>query len=543
MHLQLTSIIRTRRPIAVLGAVALAASGLALATASPTHAAARPFTDRVSVTTGGFHAGSGTSRVGGASRQTNALSTDGRFAVFESSAPMTNRAGQARVWQIFVRDRKLGTTTLVSVGHRGQLANHNSDEAVMSEDGRYVAFRSTATNLVPGDTNDKSDVFVRDLRRGTTTRVSTSASGGQLTIPGNTPVGAASPAISPDGRYVGFISHAKGLTSDDEPGAQAYLKDTVTGAIEVVSRNSLGATGHVVTGSSLGVSRGGKKVSFLSLDAFLVPGENNHDTDVFVRDRSAGTTTLVAAGEDGSKNPVMNTEGTHVAFVARNAEVSLPGAPAGIDQVYIRDLATGTTLAASRHSDGAWANDHSKAPAISRDGRHVSFNSFASNLVGGDTNRQADVFRHDTATGRTIRVSLRSNGTQSSHASGITAISGNGMHVLFESHAPDITPLPTSNWGNVFVRSVDGSYPAMRASVGILPTKTPRATKRKVRTTGIAAGQPVKVVWKQGKRRTTNNLSVRSNAITLKAPKRHGKYKVTVSYAGKLLRTRTIQVR
>lgn len=526
----------------MLGAAATALSGLVML-APPAVAAPAPFTDRVSVTTGGFHAGSGTGRLGTASRQADALSANGRYVVIESSAPLTPGVSRAPAWHIFVRDRKLGTTTLASVGHRGQAANGKSGDAVISADGRYVAFLSEATNLVPGDTNARSDVFLRDLRRGTTTRVSTSSTGGQLTLPGNGTVGASSPAISPDGRYVGFISAASGLTADDETGSQAYLKDTVTGALEVVSRDAHGVPAHVVTGSSLGVSRGGRKVSFYSLDAYLVPGENNHNPDVFVRDRVAGATTIVPAGPNGSKNPAMNADGTHVAFIARDTPHLVPGAPAGIDLVYVHELASGTTVAASRSSAGVWADAHSKGPTLSHDGRFVSFNSFATNLVPADTNGEADVFRHDTTTGRTIRVSVRSNGRQNSLNSSLAAISGNGMHVLFESHARDLTQVATTGWGDVFVRSVDGSLPAMNARVAALPSRMARKSSRKVSVSGIAAGQKLRVVWKSGRHKKVQNIPVRARGVKIVAPGRAGKHKVSVTYAGRVLRTRTIVVR
>lgn len=172
-------------------------------------------------------------------------------------------------------------------------------------------------------------------------------------------------------------------------------------------------------------------------------------------------------------------------------------------------------------------------PCLARDGDDLQ----------AAANGAADAFRHDTATGRTIRVSVRTDGQQNTYGSRLPAISGNGMHVLFESHAKNLTPVGTSGWGNVFVRSIDGAYPALHARVGKLPARMPRKKKGKVPTFGIAAGQQLRVVWKQGKRKTNQNVRVKSNSITLKAPNRRGRYKVTISYAGQVLRTRAVAVR
>ncbi len=521
----------------------MTAAALAVPHSAAAAASGKPFTDRISVTTGGFHGGHGGSDLGDRALQMSSLSKDGRFALVESAAPLTGKTHHTLNVQIFLRDRKLGTTTLVSVGHRGQLANEGSFDPVMSEDGRYVAFQSYATNLVPGDTNGKSDVFLRDLRAKTTTRVSTSDDDAQLTIPGNSTYGAGSPAISPEGRYVGFVTSAAGLAADDSTATEAYLKDTVTGALEVVSRGQHGQPVDVLAASSIGISDGAERVSFISGRSTVVPGDTNGDPDIFIRDRTAGTTTMVPVGQDGSGRPALSADGTHIAFVARNAPTLVAGAPAGIDVVYVHNLVDGVTTAVSRSSTGDWGNTHSSSPAISADGRFVSFTSGASNLIPGDTNGQADVFRHDLLTGQTIRVSVRTNGRQNSLSSRKSAISGDGQHVAFETHGGDLTPVATEGWGQVFVRSLNGAYPPLLAKVGKLPKKMSRKNKTKVATSGIAGGQSLKIVWRIGKKKSQQSVKVKGNKIVLKAPAKRGKHTVRISYDGRLLRKGKITLR
>ncbi|WP_110206892.1 TolB family protein [Nocardioides daejeonensis] len=529
--------------VALLSATAIVGSALASPSAAAT---TKPFTDRVSVTTGGFHGGHGGSTLGDRPIQRDSLSKDGRYALIESAAPLTGKTHHTLNVQVFLRDRKLGTTTLVSVGHRGQLANQGSFDPVMSDDARYVAFQSYATNLVPDDTNGKSDIFVRDLKARTTTRVSTSTNGAQLTIPGPSTYGAGSPAISPEGRYVGFVSGASGLVSGDSTATEAYLKDTVTGELEMVSRGQHGLAESVLPASSLGISRHARRVAFHSGSSTVVPGDTNSDPDIFIRDRTAGTTAMVPVGEDGSGQPALSADGTRIAFVARNTPALVAGAPAAIDVVYVHNLVNGTTAAVSRSSTGAWGNAHSTAPAISADGRYISFTSSASNLVAGDTNGQADVFRHDAVTGQTTRVSVRRNGGQNALSSRRSAISGDGQHVLFETHGGNLTPVGTGGWGQVFVRSLNGAYPALLAKVGKLPKKMTwkrKHPKAKVATSGIAAKQSLQVIWKSGKKKITTTVTVKSKKLVLKAPRARGRYNVTVRYAGHQLRKGRVTIR
>ncbi|MGZ4664922.1 MAG: TolB family protein, partial [Frankiaceae bacterium] len=150
------------------------------------------------------------------------VSANGRYVAFISGAANLVPGDTNTESDVFVRDRRAGTTTRVSVSNTGAQANGYSYEVAVSANGRYVAFDSNATNLVPGDTNDAQDVFVRDRRAGTTTRVSVSNSGAQ----GNG--GSGDPAVSANGRYVAFNSFATNLVPGDTNDARdVFVRDRV----------------------------------------------------------------------------------------------------------------------------------------------------------------------------------------------------------------------------------------------------------------------------------------------------------------------------
>jgi hypothetical protein len=196
---------------------------------------------------------------------------------------------------VIVRDRQLGTTELVSIGLAGAQENGDSDRISISANGRYVAFHSSATNLVAGDTNGAEDVFVRDRQNGTTERVSVGSNGAQ----GNGD--SLFPSISADGRYVAFTSGATNLIPGGTNGTgDIFLRDRRLGTTELVSMGSGGAQGN--SGSVLStLSADVRYATFLSASSNLVPGDTNGTLDVFVRDRLGGTsfTSLCDPGSAG----------------------------------------------------------------------------------------------------------------------------------------------------------------------------------------------------------------------------------------------------
>ncbi len=330
------------------------------------------------------------------------ISAGGRYVAFLSYASNlvagdTNGAGD-----VFVRDRLAGVTRRVSVGPGGRQANRSSYFPSISAGGRYVAFSSVASNLVAGDTNDRRDVFVRDRVAKVTRRVSVGPGGRQANR------SSYFPAISADGRYVAFVSHASNLVAGDTNSTNdVFVRDRVA---KVTRRVSVGPGGrqanrysgfpYLFYSAFPSISADGRYVAFESYASNLVVGDTNHRSDVFVRDRVAKVTRRVSVGPGGRQanrdaySPSISADGRHVAF-ASYASSLVAGDTNGTADVFVRDRLAKVTRRVSVGPGGRQANDYSYSPSISADGRHVAFVSYASNLVAGDTNGAADVFARD----------------------------------------------------------------------------------------------------------------------------------------------------
>jgi Tol biopolymer transport system component len=208
------------------------------------------------------------------------LSADGRSVVFISGATNLVAGDTNGFDDVFVHDRRTGTTTRVSVNSAGIQANNNSDDPTMSADGRFVAFNSAATNLVAGDTNGTLDAFVHDRRTGTTTRVSVDSAGTQAN--GDSFF----PALSANGRFVAFVSGATNLVADDTSGMEdVFVHDRRTGTTTRVNVDSAGTQAN---GDSIGLpslTADGRSVAFSSEATNLVAGDTNGALDIFVHDR------------------------------------------------------------------------------------------------------------------------------------------------------------------------------------------------------------------------------------------------------------------
>jgi Tol biopolymer transport system component len=359
---------------------------------------------------------------------------------------------------VFVRDRLTGRTERVSVSSSGAQGNSWSAEPSVSADGRFVAFTSWASNLVPGDTNATAgdpwsgcDVFVRDRLTGRTERVSVSSSGAQ----GND--WSYSPSISADGRFVAFKSFASNLAPGDTNVVRdVFVRDRLTGTTERVSVSSSGAQGDGGSGFA-SISADGRFVAFESSASNLAPGDTNACYDVFVRDRLTRATERVSVSSSGaqgnswSAEPSVSADGRFVAFASWASNL-VPGDTNGAYDVFLRDRLTGTTQRVSVSSSGAQANGGSGSASISADGRSVAFESLASNLAPADTNGTWDAFVRDRLTGATERVSVSSSGAQGNSWSAYPSISADGRFVAFESWASNLVPGDTNGYPDVFVR-------------------------------------------------------------------------------------------
>jgi Tol biopolymer transport system component len=352
-------------------------------------------TQRVSVSSAGAEAN-------GAS-QVPAISADGRYIMFTSAASNLVAGDTNYSWDVFVHDRESGETRRVSVSSDGVQGTRSSFGGAISADGRYVAFASTAPNLVPDDTNadathSENDVFVHDLRSGLTQRVSVSSDGAQAN--GNS----GPTSLSADGRYVAFGSNAPNLVAGDTNNAQdVFVHDNLSGETQRLSVSSAGGQGN--DGSYGGtLSADGRYVGFSSFATKLVAGDTNGQSDVFVHDRQTGETRRVSVSSYGgqanwrSGGPLMSADGRYVGFTS-SATNLVAGETWGVPQVYVHDLQTGATRRVSVNDAGLARNGSSDGPSLSADGRYVAFRSDAPDLVDGDTNNASDVFVHDVAAG------------------------------------------------------------------------------------------------------------------------------------------------
>jgi Tol biopolymer transport system component len=353
----------------------------------------------------------------------------------------------------FVGPASGATAERISVSAAGEQADGASFSASTSADGRYTAFVSLASNLVPGDTNNGCDVFVRDNSTGAIERVSVSSTEAQV----DTGFSCDAPSISADGRYVAFHSDGAGLVpNDNSTNSDVFVRDRVLGTTARVSVGSDGETplgNGTEFGNSLdpAISANGRFVAFMSSARNLIPGREIFETHVYVRDLLTGTTEVVSERPDGqttngpASQPSLSADGRYVAFTS-----SSEGLVAGDDNlgrdVFVRDRETGTTTAVSVSSAGALPQygsfpQQSEQPSISADGRYVAFSSNARDLVAGDDFNDYDVFVRDRVAGTTRMASVTATGEQAFGGdSAGPSISADGRFVAFHSNAGNLSP-------------------------------------------------------------------------------------------------------
>ena len=403
-----------------------------------------------------------------------ALSANGRFVAFSSAADNVVPNDTNGEVDVFVRDLRRRLTMLVSVSSAGEQGNRASFYPSISADGRFVAFRSYATNLVEGDDNRVEDVFVHDRLTGETERVSVGPGGREADGPSITS------SISADGSIVAFSSEATNLVPEDWNGARdVFVRDRVH---ERTIRVSVGYEGEADGASEASsLSADGHVVGFRSFASNLVPHDSNRLADTFVRDWTAGVTERVNVSSSGKQanRPTFRVsvsgDGRWVAFRSRASNLVRGDTNNALD-VFEHDRRTGKTTRVSVATGGAQADSHGlgwsarstrfmSRPFLSRDGRFAAFGSRAANLVAGDTNGEPDVFVHDLRTGKTVRVSVSARGRQANEGSYVAGISANGRVVAFLSSAANLVRGDTNRDRDVFVR-VRGRREAASAACG-----------------------------------------------------------------------------
>jgi Tol biopolymer transport system component len=370
------------------------------------------------------------------------LSANARYVAFSTDASNLVPGDTNSRWDIFVRDRQLGQTQRVSISSNGVQANHNSDLSSISGDGRYIAFSSSASNLVPGDGNGFSDVFVHDRLLGSTIRVVDS----HLVEPNGPSSG---PKVSVDGRFVAFSSRASNLVpGDSNSWSDSFVWDRFTGVIERVSVNSSEVPANSPSGVNA-ISGDGRFVVLSSNAKNLVRDDTNLSVDVFLRDRSKGTTVRVSVDSDGNEGQThsfatsISADGRYVAFYSMS--VLTAGDSNGTGDIFVHDMRRRVTERVSVGLGGQDTNGNSQWPLISGNGRFVGFWSHSSNLVPRDTNGSVvDAFVYDRRTRRTILVSVSHSNAGTNGHSAVSAMSYSGRDVLWWSDATNVLKADTN---------------------------------------------------------------------------------------------------
>jgi Tol biopolymer transport system component len=328
------------------------------------------------------------------------LSADARRVAFASTATNLTEADDANrhVSDVFVYDQGSGAVSLISSGLDGRAADGPSTAPVLSADGAGVAFASLATNLVAGDANLASDVFVSAAGTGV---VRASVATGGAEADGTS----SQPDLSADGGRVVFTSNADNLVADDiNEHDDVFVRDLGTGVTSLVSATRDGGPGDGDS-SAPAISPDGRYVTFSSKASDLVGGDDNERADVFLRDLQTGRTELVSVGRGG------------------------------------------------RGQNHALAGGRALESDVSRGGRYVVFESSATNLVRRDRNNASDVFVRDRLARSTRRVSLSVTNEEGGRASSLPTITPDGRFVAFLSRADDL--VPESAYGlDVFVRDI-----------------------------------------------------------------------------------------
>jgi uncharacterized repeat protein (TIGR01451 family) len=362
------------------------------------------------------------------------ISADGRYVVFASDANNLVPDDTNDAFDVFVRDRLTGTTERVSVTSKGREGDFGAGSSLgfgqsISADGRYVTFSSTA-ELAGGDNDPDSDVFVHDRLTGETTRVSVASDGSEASGVG--------PSISADGRFVGFRSDSAVLNGTSFR-FHIFVHDRQTGVTERISEAPDGTPANRDSGFGPHLSGDGRFVYFGSSATNLVPveGERFDVMDAFLFDRQTGTMTAITSNIDvdafatNKASPGgISPNGRYVTFTAGSDGFISPDTNGFSDDVWLVDTHTGTYTLVSRNDAGEQANEESEAGPVSDDGRFVAFESRGTNL-DGPAAFGFHVYLRDLQAGTTRLVSVAPDGGPFGQESGQPAMTPDGGVVAF----------------------------------------------------------------------------------------------------------------
>lgn len=401
------------------------------------------------------------------------ITPDGRYVLFYSEATDIVPLGAVRTGDIFVRDLVTGQTKMASINLAGTPSTQFTRFGLISDNGRFVVFTGFANNIVNNDTNSGEDVFIRDMEAGTTKLVSLNAAGTASGALGGSDL----LDMTPDARFIVFISHAQDLTSipdGNNLGRDIFVRDMVTNVTKLVSVNLAGSASGNGTSLEAKISTDGRYVVFTSEASDLVE-HDNATRDVFIRDLQTNITKRVstnatgtAGGNGESGGGIIDKGGRFVVFSTRATDLSTLPDTNDLAEVFIYDIqndskklitvnTTGTSTGDGFPPFGGF--DHGVELSISADGRFVAFMSQQSGLVTNDTNGSGDdIFLYNIATQTKSLVSVNLTGTSGSPGGSFKpSISDDGRYVAFESLENDLVSTPDETNGfttDVFLRDV-----------------------------------------------------------------------------------------
>lgn len=366
-----------------------------------------------------------------------AISGDGRYVVFESSATDLIPDDTNGVQDLYVKDRMTGAIERVSLTAAKGESNQDSDNPSISADGSEIAFECYATNMTLLDSDVTADIYVYNRLLGQLEILSISNSG----LKGN--ADSTDPAISGEGRHVAFESRATNLIAGDSNGfTDIFVYDLLNDSIERVSiKDEATEANQGSQGAS--ISGDGRFVAFSSAASNLVDGDTNLVNDIFVFDRlnrsilRVSTSTGGGEANGNSSEPSLSSDGRFVAFVSAATDL-VPGDTNGKNDIFLKDLVTGAVLECSVDDSQVQGNNYSYDPDISGDGRFVTFKSLSTNLVEGGTSAIGNIFVHDRLTRKTRRISADESGMEPTGESYFPMISGDGKTVVFQSGATNL---------------------------------------------------------------------------------------------------------
>ncbi len=380
------------------------------------------------------------------------ISGNGRYVTFASAASnlVVGVLDTNGVDDCFVYDTLTQTVERVSVGLFALQGDGHSGVPTISDDGRWVAFESRATNLVPFDFNFREDVFLYDRELDVIQRVSVSSFNQEANN------SCTRPRISGDAQHVVFESTASNLVlADNNNERDIFVHDLQFAATTRVSVSSAGVEAND-SSDDPSLSADGRYVVFESDASNLVPGDNNGHPDIFLHDRFLGLTTRVSVSSngvqanEGSSDADISADGRWIAFES-DASNLVDIDTNGLEDVFLHDTLTGTTQRLSVSYLGIPTDGDSENPSISADGSVVTFASTATNLVPDDFNSEEDVFRWDRATGAITRVSVDSDGIESDDFNRRPQISPSGRQIVFYSPATTLVPNDVNGLEDIFV--------------------------------------------------------------------------------------------